>query len=251
MIILDEFQSCNYDERALGSAVQYIIIHYTAMSSARDALKWLCSSESKVSSHYLIDEKGEVFSLVPEKYRAWHAGTPSYWNGQDDINSRSIGIELSNLGNHPFPLKQIKSLCLLIKNIQNRYDINPFDILGHADVACRRKIDPGPFFPWKYLSLQGLGLWASRRNLRNKRKVPLDIQKKLRKLGYQCSLSGVWDAETYSSIRAFLLHFYPEFWVIKGESLKEDFNNLGEISGITGDLLDRLLEKNDDDILLH
>ncbi len=243
MIILESFQSHNYDERASKCLVKYIVIHYTAMTQATEALKWLCSPSSNVSSHYLIDEKGKIFSLLSEKYRAWHAGTPSYWKGQDDINSRSIGIELSNLGNHPFASKQIRSLILLIKDIQKRYDVNPLDILGHADVAVSRKIDPGPFFPWKQLALEGLGWWVSRCALKQKEKPPLEVQKKLQELGYHCTLSGVWDVETYYAIRAFLLHFYPELWLKKGQFLKENLDDLSQISGVIEDLLRRLLLK--------
>ncbi|MBS0186290.1 MAG: N-acetylmuramoyl-L-alanine amidase [Proteobacteria bacterium] len=241
MTILYNFQSHNYNDRAFGCLIQYIVIHYTAMESSEHALKWLCSHESSVSSHYLIDENGRIFSLVSEKKRAWHAGTPTYWKGQDDINSRSIGIELSNLGTHPFSLKQIKALLYLIKDIQNRHKMNPQDILGHADVAVSRKIDPGPFFPWKHLASQGFGLWVSRKNLKKKIKSPLEVQKKLQEFGYQCSLSEVWDRETHDVIRAFLLRFYPELWIKKGQFLKTDVDGFTQISGVIDDLLTRLI----------
>ncbi len=243
MIILEEFQSYNYDERAFGGLIQYIVIHYTALASSKEALKWLCSPASKVSSHYLIDEKGKIFSLVPEKYRAWHAGTPSYWKGQDDINSRSIGIELSNLGDHPFSHQQIKALLLLMKDIQMRQGMNSFDVLGHSDVAPTRKIDPGPFFPWKFLASQGVGVWTGRENLKKKEKSPLEVQKSLSEIGYHSSFSGVWDAETYSVVRAFFLRFYPELWIKNASFLKENFDRLGHVSGIVEDLSARLLEK--------
>jgi len=243
MTIIYDFQSQNYDERAFGCLIEYIVIHYTAMESSKDALKWLCSPQSNVSSHYLIDEKGHIFSLVSEKQRAWHAGTPSFWKGQDDINSRSIGIELSNLGTHPFSLMQIKALLCLLQDIQKRHEMNPQNVLGHADVAVSRKIDPGPFFPWKQLASQGFGLWASRKNLKKKIKSPLEIQKKLQELGYQCFLSKVWDRETHDVLRALLLRFYPELWIKKGQFLKTDFEGFAQISGVIDDLLTRLIRQ--------
>lgn len=241
MNVLYDFRSQNYDHRAPGCKIQYVIVHYTAMEDSIAALKWLCSELSNVSAHYLIDEEGGIFSLVSEEHRAWHAGV-SCWRGEEDINSRSIGIELANKGDHPFLEAQINALCWLIKRIQEHHQVPSWNILGHADVAPQRKIDPGPFFPWKYLAQQGLGCWVNRQHLTRKEKSPLEIQEKLKKLGYDCSTSGVWDRETFNVIQAFLLKFYPELWIRKEPFLREESDNLKKISGQIGSLLDRLLE---------
>ena len=59
----------------------------------------LCEKKNKVSSHFLVSKKGEIYYLVDLKKRAWHAGK-SYWNGLTDLNSSSIGIEIDNSGHH-------------------------------------------------------------------------------------------------------------------------------------------------------
>lgn len=217
MLILKSWASPNYNDRAKETKVNTIILHYTAMSSSLKALEWLCNPISKVSSHYLIDEKGSVFLIVPEEYRAWHAG-PSLWEEQADVNSRSIGIELAHLGEGPFPKKQIESLCVLLKDIVNRHKIFPSRILGHSDVAPHRKVDPGPWFPWRHLASQNLALWASRKSLRKMEASILDFQNDLRFFGYDCPLSGMWDLDTKNIRQAFLMRFYPELW-----QKKEDF----------------------------
>jgi len=154
--------SPTYSERTL--RIDSIIIHYTDMSSAEEALAWLSNPISQVSAHYLIDQTGQIFQLVDEDKRAWHAGE-SYWQGCIDLNSCSIGIELDNpgleYGYKPFPLAQTHALMELCKEICKRWDIPPSRILGHSDIAPRRKQDPGHLFPWDELAQEGLGLWPS------------------------------------------------------------------------------------------
>lgn len=145
------------------SPLDMIIIHYTGMQTAQDALDRLCDPEAEVSSHYMIDEAGQIFCLVEEAQRAWHAGV-SEWQGRTDINSHSIGIELVNPGHEfgyqPFPEPQIQALVELCHDIFSRHDIKPEYILGHEDVAPGRKKDPGELFPWKELALHnGIGVW--------------------------------------------------------------------------------------------
>lgn len=152
--------SPNFNERLL--PLDAIILHYTDMTSAEEALAWLSNLESRVSAHYLIDEEGQIFQLVAEDKRAWHAGE-SYWQGCTDLNSCSIGIELANPGHshgyQPFPEAQIASLIRLCKDIRKRWHIPSERILGHSDVAPRRKQDPGHLFPWRTLAEEGLGFW--------------------------------------------------------------------------------------------
>ena len=154
MKFIDIYKSPNYDLRKKGSLISFAIIHYTAMQTAIGAIDHLCNKKNQVSSHFLIDKKGNIFSLVDEKFRAWHAGI-SKWKNISDINSNSIGIELDNSGHHlrfeNYSKKQIESLAKLLEYIKIKYDIKSDCILGHSDVSPYRKIDPGEKFPWKRL----------------------------------------------------------------------------------------------------
>ena len=94
-IIYNKFKSENYDQRKFD--ISLIIIHFTETKTFNDALNLLTSIDRKVSSHYLIDKSGDIFNLVDLDKRAWHAGE-SMWANYDDINSRSIGIEVVNSG---------------------------------------------------------------------------------------------------------------------------------------------------------
>lgn len=133
-----------------------VILHYTVLDEA-ESLERLCDPAHEVSAHYLIAEDGRVAQLVEEDRRAWHAGR-SYWAGERDVNSRSIGIELVNDGAAPFPNTQIAALIELLLDISARYALSPDRILGHSDVAPGRKSDPGPLFPWEQLALSGLAV---------------------------------------------------------------------------------------------
>ena len=157
-----DIPSPNRDPRPAGVAIDTVVIHYTGMRSAAEALARLCDPEAKVSAHYCIDEDGSVTRLVPEELRAWHAGVSS-WRGDSDINGRSIGIELVNPGHEygyrPFPEAQMAALIALLRDILRRHPIPPSRILGHSDVAPARKTDPGELFDWARLARAGIGLW--------------------------------------------------------------------------------------------
>lgn len=133
----------------------FIVIHHTAMACAASALRRLCDPASEVSAHYLIDVSGGVCQLVAEEARAWHAGQGE-WAGLDDINSRSIGIELDNRGSEPFSEPQMRALEALLRAIMERWDIPPDGVIGHSDMAPGRKQDPGSRFDWARLARQGL-----------------------------------------------------------------------------------------------
>ncbi|MEM7271317.1 MAG: N-acetylmuramoyl-L-alanine amidase [Pseudomonadota bacterium] len=152
------FPSPNHGERRLGPP-DMILIHYTGMETCAAARERLCDPEAEVSAHYLIDLDGTVEQLVDERRRAWHAGV-SEWEGESDVNSRSIGIELVNQGAgpnyHPFPEAQMATLEGLLAEISSRWTIDPRLVRGHSDVAPGRKIDPGPKFDWKRLERAGL-----------------------------------------------------------------------------------------------
>jgi len=152
--------SPNHDAR--GVAVDMLVLHYTGMKTAEEALARLCDPKAKVSAHYTIDREGRVFAHVPEERRAWHAGV-SYWAGETNINARSIGIELVNPGHEfgyvPFAEPQIAVLMDLAQDIVQRHAIPANRVLGHSDVAPARKEDPGELFPWAKLAEFGIGLW--------------------------------------------------------------------------------------------
>ncbi len=147
--------SPNYGPRRDGLTPHLVVIHYTAMCSADAALERLCDPTAEVSAHYLISGFGVVTQMVAEADRAWHAGAGE-WRGQSDINSRSIGIELDNLGTHPFAEPQMAALEALLADIMERWQISPHGVIGHSDMAPGRKSDPGPHFDWARLERQGL-----------------------------------------------------------------------------------------------
>jgi len=142
--------------------IKFIIFHYTGMKKESDAINRLTDIQSEVSSHYLIKNNGEIITMVPESYIAWHAGKSS-WGNYSSLNKNSIGIEITNPGHEfnykKFTKKQIISLLKLSKFLIKKYKINSKNILGHSDVAPERKKDPGEKFPWKYLSQNRVGLW--------------------------------------------------------------------------------------------
>ena len=156
---LIETPSPNFDDR--GRDIDTVILHYTGMKTGEEALRRLCDESSKVSAHYLVEEDGEIHRLVDEARRAWHAGVAS-WRGESDINARSIGIEIVNPGHEhgyrDFPDVQISALVALLEEISARHNIAIDRVLGHSDVAPRRKEDPGEKFPWALLAMKGLAV---------------------------------------------------------------------------------------------
>lgn len=203
-----EHPSPNHSERlAEGGGplvVDMLVIHYTGMVPDAKALTWMCDPASQVSAHYFIDEAGAVCRLVPEARRAWHAGI-SAWRGATDINSRSIGIELSNPGHEfgyrDFPPAQIDSLVELATGILGRHPIPPRNVVGHADIAPMRKLDPGERFPWQRLAESGIGLWPAPGGAT----PAYDITAMLQKYGYCVEKSALTHV-----ISAFQRHFRPE-----------------------------------------
>ncbi|HYD37555.1 MAG TPA: N-acetylmuramoyl-L-alanine amidase, partial [Allosphingosinicella sp.] len=132
------------------------------------ALSRLRDASARVSAHYLVEEDGRIFRLVPDERRAWHAGVSS-WKGQSDINGRSIGIEIVNPGHEfgyrPFPEPQMEALVPLVADIVRRHRIGPAWVVGHSDVAPARKQDPGELFDWARLARLGLAMARPTRNL--------------------------------------------------------------------------------------
>ena len=210
--------SPNFNDRPEGAKPEMIIIHYTSMKSTEDALNRLSDPASKVSCHYLIDEKGNIHQMVDEEKRAWHAGVSS-WQGKDDINSRSIGIEISNRQELPYTREQLFFLALLCKDIMHRHHIPPENIQGHADIAPDRKQDPGAHFPWEKMARHGIGVWPQP-TLRDKfnaaaaARKPQKLKTLFKKAGYpvQPSLEEL--------ILAFQRHYEPEAFKTKNAAGK-------------------------------
>jgi len=198
-----ERPSPNHDARP--GAADMLILHYTGMPSAEEALARLCDPAAKVSAHYTIDETGTVYAHVPEERRAWHAGV-SFWAGEKNVNGRSIGIELVNPGHEfgyrPFPAPQITALIELSKGILNRHAIPARHVLGHSDVAPARKTDPGELFPWQHLAEQGVGLWPMPRDTPGE-----DAATLLRRFGY--GVPPDVDVPLAAVVTAFQRHFRP------------------------------------------
>ncbi|ACM00453.1 N-acetylmuramoyl-L-alanine amidase [Cereibacter sphaeroides] len=152
--------SPNCGPRREGARPDLVVIHYTAMASAEAARARLCDPAAEVSAHWLVPERGDPLALVPEELRAWHAGAGS-WGGVTDVNSRSIGIELANPGDRPFPEPQMAALERLLAGILARWQIPPARVIAHSDMAPERKCDPGPRFDWRRLARGGLSVWPS------------------------------------------------------------------------------------------
>ena len=204
---LRERPSPNFDART--GVVDMLILHYTGMKTAAEALDRLCDPAAKVSAHYLIDEDGTVWRLVDELQRAWHAGVSS-WRGRSDINAASIGIELVNPGHEfgyrPFPEPQMAALEELARAILARHPILPRHVLGHSDVAPQRKQDPGELFNWPRLARGGIGIWPDFGVDVAPPQDAAELRTALATIGYDCPPS----AEAMAAvITAFQRHFRP------------------------------------------
>lgn len=224
---MDERPSPNHDDRR-GRAVDMIVIHYTGMASAGESLARLCDPAAKVSAHYLIDEQGGVCRLVAEERRAWHAGV-ARWDGEQDVNACSIGIELQNPGHEfgyrAFPKPQIAALIALAADIAARHEVPAARILGHSDVAPTRKSDPGELFPWERLATAGLGLWPGTWDPAHAAD-PEEMRRALARIGYGW-LTGP-DADATAVVRAFQRHWLPER--VSGEADADTLLRIGNIA---------------------
>ncbi len=148
--------SPNFNDRK-GESILFLVIHDTAMDTTEAALDRLCDPKAEVSAHYLVDENGTIYRLVNEKDRAWHAGV-SYWDGKTDLNSSSIGIEISNTGSAPYPQAQMDAVVALSQDIVARNKIRSFYVVPHSDIAPDRKQDPDELFRWQSLASLKLGV---------------------------------------------------------------------------------------------
>jgi N-acetylmuramoyl-L-alanine amidase len=199
-----------------------LLLHYTGVVTAAKAIDWLSRIESKVSSHYVIDENGLITQLVSEEMRAWHAGL-AVWAGETDVNSASVGIEIQNpgheLGYPEFPEAQLVALEALSKDIMARHGMRPERVLAHSDVAPTRKKDPGEKFPWARLAKAGIGHWVAPEpvnhadpGIARDAAGPLvaAVQELLARYGYGIDATGGLDPKTEFVVTAFQRHFRPE-----------------------------------------
>jgi N-acetylmuramoyl-L-alanine amidase len=207
--------SPNFDARR--APPDMIVLHYTGMRSGEAAVARLTDPAAEVSAHYLVEEDGRIFALVPEARRAWHAGA-SFWQGERDINALSVGVEIVNPGHEfgyrPFPDQQIDAVIALLTEIRSRWTIPDDRILGHSDVAPARKTDPGELFPWRALALEGHGLWVeppaspgAPLTIGDEGLGVLALQGALARLGYESPTTGRFEEATATLVRAFQRHW--------------------------------------------
>lgn len=166
--------SPNYASRGEPPRIDMLVIHYTGMRSAEAAIERLCDPATRVSAHYVVEENGTIWRLVPEARRAFHAGA-SCWEDERDLNAVSLGIEIVNPGHEwgyrRFPDAQMTSVELLCRELISRYSIPPHRIVGHSDIAPARKADPGELFDWPRLARTGIGIWPAPNPVVSKREV--------------------------------------------------------------------------------
>nr|WP_276208692.1 N-acetylmuramoyl-L-alanine amidase [Caulobacter sp. 17J65-9] len=210
--------SPNFDERR--APPDMVVLHYTGMRSGQEAIDRLRDPAAKVSAHYVVEEDGRIFRLVPEERRAWHAGK-SFWKGETDCNAASIGVEIVNPGHEfgyrAFPDAQIEAVIRLLDEVRIRWTVPDCRILGHSDVAPSRKEDPGELFPWKRLAGAGHGLWfepspapGPALKVGDNGVGVFALQAGLHRLGYEPLPSGEYDQETATVVTAFQRHWRPE-----------------------------------------
>ncbi|XSG82923.1 MAG: N-acetylmuramoyl-L-alanine amidase [Methyloligella sp. ZOD6] len=217
--------SPNIEPRREGRTPDMLILHYTGMPSAEEALDWLTTEESKVSAHYLIDEAGRITQMVPEEMRAWHAGQ-SLWAGETDLNSCSIGIEIHNTG-HPgkaeegeppaYPEVQMQAVEALCLDILKRHPIPAARVLAHSDIAPARKRDPGETFDWGRLHAAGIGHWVPPVPLGEDRGMETGdegerverLQEALSAYGYGLEITSTYGRGLENVVMAFQRHFRP------------------------------------------
>jgi N-acetylmuramoyl-L-alanine amidase len=196
--------SPNFDEREL--PISMLVLHYTGMVDAAAAIAKLQAPDAKVSCHYLVCEDGQVLQMVDEEKRAWHAGR-GFWRGITDINSASIGIEIVNPGHEfgyrAFPKEQIDALVPLVAGILERHRITRGNVVGHSDVAPRRKQDPGELFPWHRLARHRLALPRPTKNLMDPLWTDAGFLLALERFGYDVS-------DPLAATVAFQRRFRPE-----------------------------------------
>ena len=104
----------------------------------------------RVSAHFVVERNGRIHQFVACQDRAWHAGVSS-WQGRDDCNDYAIGIEMIGDRSKPFTRQQYRECARLCRSLQQQYPaIDTSRIVGHQDIAPRRKWDPGEQWQWSH-----------------------------------------------------------------------------------------------------
>ena len=214
-----EAPSPNCGAREADAVIDTLVLHYTGMRSGQAALDRLRDPDAQVSSHYLVEEDGRVFRLVPESLRAAHAGISS-WQGRRMLNDSSIGIEIVNPGHEwgyrPFPEAQVAAVEILCRGILARHPIPPLRVVAHSDVAPDRKQDPGELFPWARLAAAGIGAFphgvpdAGTGNPLDDADALAAVRRQLRRIGYDVGEAGALDTPLAIVLTAFQRHWRPE-----------------------------------------
>lgn len=225
--------SPNFDART--RPIDLVVLHYTGMQNAEVALARLTDPKPvagnypgpwqsedvepdaplpRVSAHYVVDEAGQIYSLVPEEHRAWHAGVSS-WEGDGEVNARAIGIEIVNGGHDfglpDFPDAQIEGVIGLLRDILRRWpELNAKRVVAHSDIAPARKADPGEKFPWKRLAEAGVSIWPEHVAMQLSSDDPVsEVQQELAFIGYPLKQTGYMDEATKEALVAFQRRFRP------------------------------------------
>jgi N-acetylmuramoyl-L-alanine amidase len=242
---IEAVPSPNFNDRKF--PVDMLVLHYTGMETGQAALDRMCDAKAEVSAHYMVWEDGRIAQLVGEDKRAWHAGVSS-WQGDTDLNSRSIGIEIVN-GGHDWPLsdgtlpqfpdEQIEAVIELCQGILSRWDIPMNRIVGHSDIAPMRKDDPGEHFPWDRLAAAGIGyvsktlmagLTLIGRGLsKTDRGAPVErLQADLKAIGYGIELTGRYDEATTRTVTAFQRRWVQDR--VSGDADLLTLRRIGEVA---------------------
>ncbi len=233
-----ELPSPNCRARETGAAIDTLVLHYTGMQSGQAAIDRLRDPAAQVSSHYVVEEDGRVFRLVPEALRAAHAGI-SFWQGRAMLNDSSIGIEIVNPGHEwgyrPFPDAQITAVETLCRAILSRHAIPPLRVVAHSDVAPDRKQDPGELFPWDRLATAGIGAYphgvadAGTGDPQDAAGALAGTRAQLRRIGYDVAGGGGLDTPLATVLAAFQRHWRPE--TVNGLA---DAGTRGRIAAVAG-----------------
>ena len=216
--------SPNFGPRRDGLTPAFVVLHYTAMETAEAALQRLCDPAAEVSAHYLIGQDGTLWQMVEEAERAWHAGAGE-WCGLEDLNSRSIGIELDNRGDHPFSEPQMARLEQLLGDILRRWEIAPEAVIGHSDMAPGRKCDPGARFDWARLARQGLARQVAQAEAAGQSLMESESADMARFRAYARDIGYTAPVEDETLLAAVRLRYRPQ---ARGALCAEDFAPLGQ-----------------------
>lgn len=139
----------NASARPPGAVLDAIILHDTGSLNVEGTFAHFDDREAQASAHLVIDRGGAVWQTVAYDLKAWHAGRSSLW-GRADLNPTSVGVELVDVADDPYPDAQLAALLAVTVDLCELFPAVALNrIVGHQHVAPGRKVDPGPDFPWR------------------------------------------------------------------------------------------------------